>query len=259
MSSSHVTGEPGSVTEKITAEFDRVKPGVNGEESKHPLSGPAKEIFDVLEATEVLAQSIDFDELPAAIEWDELPNLVDLTRLSDAIRESDPDLAFDLSDLERVVKKRELWDAIDLLEFVKAKRRLDRELEDVIGEDALDGAGGDSKAASDAKEFASSLRGEAAKALVQQEARAKAEAVREGIVEGHEALERRCAANKRRIETVIGKRAPRNPTAVSLHPPGPILDEVSIRLSTVPSAVRHSKIDPLPRIYGDRWDGPGTT
>ena len=241
----------------IEAGIKRVK-GSSDDESHTTLAGTAKELFDILESTDMLLQTIDLDNLPNVIEVEELPDLVEFDRLSDAIVEHSPDLVFDLKNLKSVVNERELWNSIDLLEFGKAKRRLDRELEDVLGEDALAGVGGDSKGASDVKEYVSSLRSEAKGALAQQEATAKSKTVRDAVVKQHVALERIYASNKARFRTSNDRQIPRNPTAVSLLPPGPLPDSVSARLSTVPSGVPHAKMRPLPRIYGRRWRRVGS-
>lgn len=253
MSESPTSSESNSLLENIETELKRNTPTSDDDDSGTSLTGTAKELFEVLEATDELLRTIDLDKLPDVLEEEELPNLFDFDHLADAIEEHNPDLAVHLSNLEEVVNKRELLDSIDLLEFGKSKRRLDRELEDVLGEDALSGGGGDSEAVSDLEEFVSSLRPEAAQALVQQEAMAKAEAVRDAIVELHAVFERLYISNKKRFRKADEGQTVRNPTAVSLLPSGPLPDSVSTRLSTVPSGVLHAKIKPLPRIYGRRW------
>lgn len=242
-----------TLPEKIGAGTGRSEPS-SGDES--PLTGTAKELLEVLDATNALLRTIDLEKLPDAIDVEELPNLVDLERLSDAIAEHDPDLLFDLRDLERVVNSRELWNSVDLLEFGGAKRTLDRELEDVVGEDtALES---DSEAISDVKEFADSLRPGAKQALIQQGVTASIEEAREAVVEQHANLERLYESNRRRLGSTTGRRSTRNPTAVSLHPSGPLPNGVSSRLSTVPSKVPYTENDALPRIYGRRWRTAGT-
>lgn len=253
MSYSSTTSEPGLLRESIEAGIDRLKSTSDEGESGTTVTGTAKELFDVLVSTDALLQTIELDKLPDVIEVAGLPELVDLERLSDVIEERNPDLAFDLSNLKEVVDERELWNSIDLLEFGKAKRTLDEELEDVLGEDALAGAGDDSEGVSDVEEYVSELRAEAKDALLQQEAREKAKFAREAVVEQRANFERLYASNKARFRESNEQGIVRNPTVVSLLPSGPVPDSVSTRLSTVPAAVRHAKIDALPRIYGRRW------
>lgn len=253
MSDSPTPPESNSLLEHIETELKRKTPASADNDSGTSLTGTTKELFDVLEATDGLLRTIDLDELPNTLKKEKLPNLVDFDHLPDAVQERNPDLAIHLSNLEGVVNKGDLLNSIELLEFGKAKRRLDRELEDVLGEGALSGRGGDSEAVSDLKEFASSLRPEATQALVQQEAMAKAEAVRDAIVELHAVLERLYVSNKKRFRKADENQTARNPTAVSLLPSGPLPDSVSTRFSTVPARVLHAKIEPLPRIYGRRW------
>ena len=251
---SHIShlSESNSFQERVGAGGGRDRPST-GEESEGPLSGTIAELFDVLVATDALLETIDLESLPEVVDVGELRTLVDLERLSAAIRERDPDLVFDLSHLERVVDRRELWNSIDVLEFVNAERTLDRELEDVLGEDAATGIGTDSKAAADAEAFVSSLRADGRDVLVQQQARERMEVLREGVIEAHAAIERVYASNRRRSGTATGRPGTRRSTAVSLHPSGPLPDSASTRLSTVPPDLPYSKIDALPRIYGGRW------
>lgn len=224
------------------------------------LADTAAELFDVLVATDVLLETIDLENLPEIVDIGELPTLVDLGLLSAAIRERDPDLVFDLSLLERVIDRRELWNSIDVLGFVNAKRTLDRELEDVLGEDsaAADGIWTDSKAAADAEAFVSSLRVEGRDVLVQQQARERLEVLREGVIDAHAAVERVYASNRKRFGTATGRSGTRRSTAVSLLPSSPLPDSASTRFSAVPRDLPYSRIDALPRIYGSRWRRDGS-
>lgn len=219
------------------------------------LNGTAKELFDVLVATDLLLESVDLERWRQVVDVAELPNLVDLDRLADAIGERNPDLAFDLGQLERVVDRRELWNSIDLREFVSEKKRLDRELDSVLDEwtSSVPSSDSGAGAVADARAFVSSLRDEAPEVLVQQEATDKLSAAREEVVEGHAALERRYLSNRKRSENARGRSTTGASSSVSLLPSGPLPDSVSTRLSTVPVEVPYAKIDALPRIYGRRW------
>ena len=243
-------GDP--LAKRIVSEIDRVSPSSGGGPDDS-LTGTAKELHDVLVASNLLLETIDLEKWRAVVDVGELPTLVDLHRLSDAIRERNPDLAFDLGHLERVVNRRELWNSIDLREFVKAKKTLDRELDDVFGEGTTSVPMGDSKAVADAREFVATLRDEAPKVLVQQEATDKLSAAREEVVERHAALEQRYRSNGKRSEHARGRSTAGTSSSVSLLPPGPLPDSVSTRLSTVPAEVPYANIDALPRVYGRRW------
>ncbi len=253
MSDATTTLDTDRLEEMTKAGIDRMKRATGGDPSGTSSIGAAKELFDVLESTDALLETIDLDRVPDAIEVDELPSLIDLEHLSDALEEHDPDLVFDLSNLKEVIDERALWESVDLLGAARAKRRLDDELEDVLGEDASNRVGTDSKAVADAKEYVTSLRPEATKAALQQEARKKAEVVQNAVIEQHERLEEVYEANKARLTPPTRRGVTRNPTAVSLLSSDPLPDSVSTRLSTVPSAVPYAKIDALPRIHGRRW------
>lgn len=246
-----IDSSPVPDADRLAEGIDRATPTADDAAKREP-NEIASELVDVLKSTDALLRTIDLERVPEVIDVAELPGLVDLDRLGDAISERDPDLLFDTSDLRRVVDARALWNAVDLREFATAKRRLEREVDDVLGETPVPGVGGDSEAVADVKSFAASLRPDATQALLQQEATAKLEPARDAVVERHEALERQYASNARRFDGSRGGRV-RNPTAFSLRPPGPLPDSISTRLSTVPAAVPNAKIDPLPRIFGRRW------
>ena len=252
MSHSSPLSDSNPQQERPETSKDRDRSPTDGE-SDTTLTGTAKELLDVLVATDVLLEAIDLDKLPEIVDVGELRTVVDLDRLSDAIRERDPDLAFDLSHLERVVDRRELWNALDVLEFANAKRTLDRELEDVVDAGASIEVGTDSKAVADARAFVSSLRDEAKDALVQQEVRDRMEPLRGAVVEAHADAERIYASNRARFGTADERSVAGNATAVSLLPSGPLPNGVSTRLSTVREEVPYSVTDALPRIYGRRW------
>lgn len=258
MSTSPTTDGQHPISEAVDAGFDRLIHAFGDDESGTPLTGLQKELFEVLVASDALLETIDIDSVPESVDAERLLEAVDVERLADAIRERDPDLAFDLSDLERIIDARTLLDSIDILEFAKAKRRLGRELEDVIGEDGLPGVGVDARASADVTEFLSSLRSEARETVVRQEAREKVKTAQEAIVDGHEAIVSRYETNRQRFGDADDQGNGRNPTAVSLVSPGPLPDGVSTRLSTVRSKGLHSKTDPLPRIFGRRWTKTGS-
>lgn len=155
MSHSSSSPDPPGLEESIEVGINRVSRASDDGDAGHSLTEAVSELLDVPEQTDALLETIDLDELPDAIDLDALPDLVDFEHLLDAIRDRDADAVLDLSNLDGVVDRRKLWNLVDLLEFAKAKQRLDRELEDVVVEDAQ--VGGDSEAAADVEAFASSL------------------------------------------------------------------------------------------------------
>ncbi|MFP8957435.1 hypothetical protein ACLI4Y_11950 [Natrialbaceae archaeon A-CW3] len=218
------------------------------------VSSLARELWEVTDAADGLLETVDLERLATAIDADTLPDLVEIDAVPAAIRDRDVDAALDLHDIRRAIKLRELWNAMDLLEFRTASRRLAAELEDVIGSDRLSGAmGGDSEAAADLEALGDEIQAEAPNVALQQQAQKRMMLARRGVLEGHAALEAVYSGNRRSPPAGSRRGLPRNATAVSLLPNGPLPDGASTRYSSVPPAVRGAEIDPLPRVYGRRW------
>lgn len=214
------------------------------------------DLIDVVEAIDALLDAIDLEALPDVFEVSALPALVDLGELPTAVRERDPDTALDLSTIRDVVDSRALWNAVDLVDFVRGVRRLEREFEDVVGPGALESSG-DSAAAAEIRSFVAELKPDATNAALQQETTAAARAAREGVIDGHSKFEE-LYESKQRGSGYAGRRpVSKNPTAVSSVPYGPLPASISTRVSTVPGRVRGAKIDALPRIYSRRWKTAG--
>ncbi|WP_408957193.1 hypothetical protein [Natrinema sp. 74] len=235
------------VTNTLTAGIDRllVEPAADGSEAAADLLDVVREIDDLLE-------TIDFEQLPDAVDTSALPDLVEPDRVTDAIRERDPDLALDFTPIRRALVRRELWNAVDLVGFRRELRHLRRELEDVVGPGAL-GSAGDSEAAATIGELVEDLTPDATNAALQQEAKQKAKAARSGVIDGHSKLEALYESAGRGPGYAGRRPVSNNPTAVSSLPCGPLPAGVSTRVSTVPANVRLAKVDALPRIYGRRW------
>lgn len=253
MSDAPTAGTRGNLSENVDDGLDRVIRALGGGDAGASLTGLDRELFEVLVASDALLETVDLDRVPGSVDLVSLRERIDLERLAEAIEERDPDIALDLSDLEESVDTRELLDSIDLVEFARAKRRLERELEDVVGEDGISVGDGESKAGADANQFVASLGREAKQTALRQAARRRAAAAQQAIVDGHAAMEERYEANRQRFADANDPKTGRNPTAVSLVSPRPLPDGVSTRVSSVPRAVRHSKTDPIPRVYSRRW------
>lgn len=257
MSDAPAVSPRSSLSERVDSGLDRVIRSLGGADAGASFTGPEKELFEVLVASDELLETVDLERAPGSIDLKSLRERVDFDRLAEAIEERDPDLALDLSDLEESVDTEELLDSIDLVEFATAKRRLEAELEDVVGEGGPPDLAGDSKAGADVSEFVSSITREAKHTALRQEARQTAATAQEAIVDGHVAMEEVYRANEGRFDG-DDQGADRNPTAVSLVSPGALPDGASTRHSTVPAGVLHSKTEPLPRVYSRRWTTRGS-
>ncbi|WP_226480514.1 hypothetical protein [Natrinema amylolyticum] len=210
------------------------------------------ELLDVVAEVEDLLETTDLERLPAAVDVSELPGLVRLDELPNAMRDRDPDLAVDLSTIGDVIELRELWNTVDIADFLRELRQLRTELEDVVSPDAFE-TSGDSEAAAEIRRFVDDVTPEATNAALQQEAKEAARTARKGVVEAHSTFEKLYESTGRGPGYAGRKPVSKNPTAVSSVPYGPLPDSVSTRVSTVPATVRHAKVDALPRIYGRRW------
>ena len=211
-----------------------------------------EELLDIVEEVDDLLETIDFERLPDAVDASALPNLIKQDGLPDAIRERDPDLALDLSTIRDVIELREFWNTVDIADFLRELRQLKTELEDVVGPDAFDSTG-DSEAAAEVRKFVDDVKTDATNAALQQEAKKAAKGARNGVIDGHSKFEELYGSTQRGPGYAGRKPVSKNPTAVSSVPYGPLPASVSTRVSTVPTNVRHAKIDALPRIYGRRW------
>lgn len=248
--------ETDGTPKRIEAAADRLarvlEQGITDDERSETVA----ELRDVIEEAGQLLETIDLESLPEAIDFDKLPELVDVGQLPTAIKEGDPDAALDLHTIHHAIRLRKLWNSIDLVEFAKEKAQLEDELANVVGEDALSGAG-NSEAAKEVQRFVDRSRSEGKNAAMQQQAQKGVSEARRRLVATHSDAEDRYQENQRGPGYVGRRAVSRNPTAVSLVPRGPIPDSSSTRFSSVPTNVRGAKIDALPRIYGRRWKSIG--
>ncbi|ELY84090.1 hypothetical protein C485_16625 [Natrinema altunense JCM 12890] len=204
------------------------------------------ELLDVVTEVDDLLETIDFETLPDAVDVLALPALVAFDEIPHAIHERDPALAPDLSTIRDGVELRALWNTVDLVDFQRELRQLKRELEDIVGPDAFE-ASGDSEAAAEIRRFVDDVKPAATNAALQQEAKKAARTARGGVIEGHSKFESLYESTGRGPGSAGRKPVSNNPTAVSSVPSGPLPDSVSTRMSTVPTTVRHAKIDTLSR------------
>ena len=227
--------------------------------STETLAETAAELWDVVDEFEELLETVDLEKLPDVVDVSALPELLDLAELPAAIRESDPDLAVDLSTIRHVIRLRERWNEVDLLEFGTELGQLKAELEDVVGPDTLASSGtGGSEAAAEVKRFVDDVKPEATNAAIQQEVKEGATAARKAVVEGHSKFERLSESTGRGSGYAGRKPVSNNPTAVSSVPYGPLPASISTRVSTVPANVRGARVDAPRRIYARRWLSVGS-
>ena len=239
--------------------FDRLANALEGllravaeEASDEALASTAAELWDVVAEFEDVLETVDLERLPDAVDGEALPDVLDLERLSEAIRERDPKLALDLDTLRRAIELRELWNAVDLADFGRESDELRSELEDVLGPDAFD-SNDDSEAAEELEAFTEDVKGEATNAAFQQEVRERLEPAREAVIDAHATFEELYESHQRGSGYEGRRPSSNNPTAVSSMPVGPLPASVSTRVSTVPTDVRHAKVEAFPRVYGRRW------
>ncbi|MFC7213760.1 hypothetical protein ACFQO4_06655 [Saliphagus sp. GCM10025334] len=247
------TNDLEQLSERVLGGTTGLFQAIERDASDERVSSLAKELWEITDAAEGLLETVDLERLPDAVDADDLPDLIDVENLPKAIRDRDASEGIDLSELHHAIKLRELWNTVDLVDFRQASRRLRAEIEDVVGPDRLSAASnGDSRAAADLEAFGDEIRAEAPNVALQQQAKKRMKQARRGVVEGHAALEEVYTRNRSKPSRKR-REGPRNPTAVSLLPGGPLPDSASVRYSSVPPAVRGAAIDPLPRIYGRRW------
>lgn len=249
MSTASIAPELDQLSDRVVTGTEALLDVIERDASDERVSALAGELWDVTDEVGALLHTIDLEALPDVLDSKSILKSVDFEGIPAAIREHDLDRALDLSEIDRAVELRALWNAVDLVEFRAASRRLEAELEDVIGSERLH-AGGDSDAAADVGEYLDEHRSETTSAAIQQQAKTRVKRARRGVIRAHEAFEGMYVDR----QSGSGRTSTsRNPTAVSLRPPGPIPESASARHSTVPASVKHAKIDPLPRIYAGRW------
>ncbi|MEY7848680.1 hypothetical protein AB7C87_05695 [Natrarchaeobius sp. A-rgal3] len=245
------------LSNRLEAKTERLLREVDSD-SDETLTATAAELWDVVDEFEPLLETIDFEKLPDAVELSALTDFIDLEGVPAAIRDRDPDAAldFDLDALRRAIHLRQLWNTVDLVDFRSALRRVNDELEDVVGADALASSGG-SEAATQLSAFVDDVADDATNAAIQQQAMRGQKAARKGVIDGHETVERLYESMQRGPGYAGRRPVSNNPTAVSSVPYGPLPASVSTRVSTVPTNVRGAKVDALPRIYSRRWQRVG--
>lgn len=238
--------------DRLATALEKLLRSVAEDATDETLATTAAELWDVVAEFEDVLETVDLERLSDAVDGAALPDVLDLERLPDAVRDRDPKLALDLDALRRAIELRELWNAVDLVDFGRESDELGTELEDVLGPDAFD-SDDDSEAAEEFEAFTEDVKGEATNAAFQQEVRERIGPAREAVIDAHSTFEELYESHQRGSGYAGRRPTSNNPTAVSSMPVGPLPASVSTRVSTVPTDVRHAKVEAFPRVYGRRW------
>jgi hypothetical protein len=240
------------VLERLFVGLERLLREVADETPDEALAATASELADVVTESGELLDTIDVDRLPDAVDIAALPDIVNLGALPKAVSEREPFAAVDFDALREAITLGELWNTVDLVDFGREAGDVEAELEDVVGPDAF-GSDDGSETTEEAESFVDDLKGEATNAAFQQEVNERIEAGREAVIDAHAAFEELYESNQHGTGYEGRKPSSNNPTAVSSMPVGPLPASVSTRVSTVPTNVRHAKVEAFPRVYGRRW------
>lgn len=216
----------------------------------------ADDLWDVLDETEDLLETIDFEEVPDVIDFEDLPETVDVENVPEGVLDEDEE-AIELETVREAINLRELWDAADLTELREEKQDLEDAVDDVT--ENGDGAGDDELI--EVGDVVGTGQGanvefdaEDRQAAIQDTIENAVEKFRSLLLETHDKLRVLYEANQQKLGQPGRQPDSRNPTAASTLPPGPIPDSASTRASTVPSEVRYSNVDNPRRIYGRRFE-----
>ncbi len=222
-------------------------------ENEQQLIKESKELLETIDVTK-LSRSIDVRKLPKAINFKEIPA---------AIANADPKRAVELKHLASLIEFDDLWDAVEVREFMRNKE----ELEDVVDDkDSDDEDGTDGLSLTDSLGPLDSEGGElggqmtqAIQAAIQSKLRDAVEEFRSSVLDVREQVkEARNEAQAAVEETTgggTGQPSSRNPTAYSTMVSGwKKSDWSAAKVSTVPRDVRHSSAPGHVRLYGSRFD-----
>lgn len=243
---------------EIADALERLKTQIVENSDDEDVIETAEEVWDVLDQTEDVLDTLDIEEIPDVIDVDELPSAVETEEVPDAIAAGEAHQAIDLSALKEAIELRELWQAADVSELREEQKKLESEVDDVTGDDAdaenedgllgtsgVIGTGGGAHTKFDAED-----RQEKIQSLIE----TAVEKFRAVLLKTHDKLRVLYELNQEKL----GGSDSLNPTAVSTMPSGPLANSASTRRSTVPSQVRHARAKNPRRIYGRRFENANT-
>ncbi len=242
---------------EIADALERLKTQIVENSDDEDVIETAEEVWDVLDQSEDVLDTLDIEEIPDVIDVDELPSAVETEEVPDAIAAGEAHQAIDLSALKEAIELRELWQAADVSELREEQKKLESEVDDVTGDDDAEnedgllgtsgviGTGGGAHTKFDAED-----RQEKIQSLIE----TAVEKFRAVLLKTHDKLRVLYELNQEKL----GGSDSLNPTAVSTMPSGPLANSASTRRSTVPSQVRHARAKNPRRIYGRRFENANT-
>lgn len=297
MSDADAETQERSIVEQLTENSETIgelltdlKRAIVEDDDQSDLIELAEDLWDVLDETEDLLETIDFEEVPEAIDFDELSEEVDVEDIPEGLVNDDEN-AIELRDVQQAVNLRELWDAVDLMDLREEKKELESEIDDVrenlgdeegeeddgllgddggligddedgglTGEDGLLGGDEDDELIETDADDVIGTQGahvqfdaEARQAFLEDKIMTAVEKFRSVLLSTHDKLHKLYELNQEKLGQPGRQPDSLNPTAYSSLPPGPVPDSASTRRSTVPAQVQYSKVDNPRRIYGRRF------
>lgn len=276
------TEEPSAVeqlaehSETIGELLTDLKRAIVEDDDQTDLIELAEELWDVLDQTQDVLETIDFEEVPEAIDFEELEENVDVEDIPEGLLNEDEN-AIELSTVREAVNLRELWDAVDLMDLREEKQQLESEIDDVTGDEGDDEDGGllgdeddggllgddeddeDDGGLLDTDNVIGTegahvqFDAEARQAFLEDKIQTAVEKFRSVLLSTHDKLRKLYELNQEKLGQPGRQPDSLNPTAYSSLPPGPIPDSASTRRSTVPAQVKYSRVENPKRIYGRRF------
>lgn len=276
------TEEPSAIeqlaehSETIGELLTDLKRAIVEDDDQNDLIELAEDLWDVLDETRDVLETIDFEEVPEAIDLEELGENVDVEDIPEGLLDED-ETAIELSTVREAVNLRELWDAVDLMDLREEKQQLESEIDDVTGDEGDDegegllggeddgGLLGDDEDDEDDGGLLDTdnvigtegahvqFDAEARQAFLEDKIQTAVEKFRSVLLSTHDKLHRLYELNQQKLGQPGRQPDSLNPTAYSSLPPGPVPDSASTRRSTVPAQVKYSKVENPRRIYGRRF------
>lgn len=248
------------------------------------LIGSLEALSELVEEAVDLLEAIEFSELPEAIDRETAFEAIETGEIPEAITEGESEDVVRIGRLARAINLTELWDAIDVYDFLESARKLDDELEEVEeeskegslldetaeamlenGEEGWTDDFGDvgdefgdelaEKVGSmDLSEGMSVDETRAYQSMIQQAAMEGIDEFREALIATHGEFQKLYEFNREKMRRTDRETNSRNPTAASTMP----LERGDLpsvaRTTTVPQKIRHSTGPTRKRIYGRRFE-----
>ncbi|MFC4360142.1 hypothetical protein ACFO0N_19510 [Halobium salinum] len=273
----------GRIQELAETAEERLDAFVEAEKQGEADKGLLEELWDVAEEAEALLATVEESAVHEVVDEDagmeEFGEYVEANKemagLPSTVDEAEHEVAVAYRELLDLVELSEVWDAVDIREFLRNKRDLDEELDDVtdyfggdgwVGDDDGGWVGDDDEGVFETDDDTrvdpqldpdlGELGGsEGQQAAIQAKVNDAVEEFRGSILDAHERLKEVVEKNRERTRQA-GQPDSRNPTAVSTMPPSASRTDLKggTRHSTVPSETLHSSAPNHGRIYGSRFD-----